>query len=145
MTPLPEMPDGATGPVRLVVAVFPKTAGARATVRRAVGAKLAACANMLAAESTYLWRGHQEEAPELVVWFKTTPKKVGALFRYLATHHPYEVPDIFELDVARVHGPYLKYVLETLERQARRSRATHHQRGVRRPGSPRGPAGSRPE
>jgi periplasmic divalent cation tolerance protein len=105
----------AVGPMRLVVCVFPDTPEVAAMVRGAVERRLAACANSIEANSTYLWRDAMETARERLVLFKTSVKNVAALFRYLGRVHPYEVPDIFELDVARVHPPYLAYLLETID------------------------------
>lgn len=110
-------PVDATGPMRLVLVAAPATA-AEGLVRGALDHRLAACANTLPIHSTYWWRGRVETADEELVLFKTVPKLVGALFRYLAEHHPYEVPEILELDVPRIHPPYLRYLAETIDRAA---------------------------
>ena len=147
MTPYPMDPIDATGPMRLVVTALPDTDAADRLVRAALAARLAACAQVHRARSTYWWRGALESAPERIVWFKTSPKHVGALFRFLAKRHPYEVPEILEVDVARVHGPYLEYLADTLDPHApppplgggtaagaATRRAARPARGARRPG-----------
>ena len=111
-------PVDATGPMRLVLCAFPDEASARAAVDRALSARLAACAQRHPVDSTYWWKGRIEAQQEVVVVFKTAPKRVGALFRQLAEGHPYEVPEILELDVPRVHVPYLTYLAETIDRDA---------------------------
>ena len=60
--------------------------------------KLAACAQRLPIRSTYWWKGQVERSEEVLVLFKTLPKQVGALFRRLRAVHPYEVPEIVELE-----------------------------------------------
>ena len=52
---------------------------------------------------------------EVLVVFKTVPKRVGALFESPRRTHPYDVPEMIELDVPRVDPPYLRYLAETLD------------------------------
>ncbi|HTW40073.1 MAG TPA: divalent-cation tolerance protein CutA [Thermoplasmata archaeon] len=147
MSPYPADPEWAVGPMRLVMTTYPSRERAAAAVEGAVGRRLAACGTMVAADSTYWWKGRLEEQAEVLVLFKTVPKRVGALFRYLEEHHPYAVPEIVELDIPRVAAPYLEYLTETLDRAslppARVVRATRsagrRARGARAPGRTRGP------
>ncbi len=143
-------PVDATGPMRLVLVAAP-AAATSGLVQGALDRRLAACANALPIHSTYWWRGKVESAAEELILFKTVPKLVGALFRYLAQNHPYEVPEIVELDVPRVHSPYLRYLAETIDRAApplplgggRPGKATRRgsrrARGARSPGRTRAP------
>ncbi|HTT35681.1 MAG TPA: divalent-cation tolerance protein CutA [Thermoplasmata archaeon] len=118
MSPYPLEPPDARGPARVVVVAVPAGPVGDRLVRAALRRRLAACANVLPARSTYWWRGAVESADESVVLLKTVPKRVGALFRFLAARHPYEVPEILELDVPRVHPPYLAYLADTLDPSA---------------------------
>jgi periplasmic divalent cation tolerance protein len=111
-------PIRAVGPVRLVLTTYPSPEAAARAVTGAVERRLAACGNILPAESRYLWRGRVETHAEAVVLFKTVPKKVGALFDFLRTTHPYQVPEIVELDVPRVDDRYLRYLSQTLDPDA---------------------------
>lgn len=142
-------PVDATGPMRLVLCAFPDDASARAAVDRALSARLAACAQRHPVDSTYWWKGRIETHQEVAVVFKTAPKRVGALFRQLAEGHPYAVPEILELDVPRVHVPYLSYLAETIDRDAPPlplggGRPHDGRAGLRRPGSRRGRGAPRP-
>jgi periplasmic divalent cation tolerance protein len=118
MSPYPPDPVGAVGPMRLVVTTFPSPEAAASAVEAVLRAELAACANILPAHSRYWWKGKLESADESLVVFKTVPKRVGALFHYLETHHPYDVPEIAELDVPRVGDAYLRYLAKTLDPDA---------------------------
>jgi periplasmic divalent cation tolerance protein len=111
-------PIRAVGPVRLVLTTYPSRAAALAAVTSAVERRLAACGNVVAAESRYLWKGQVEAQEEALVVFKTVPKKVGALFEFLGSTHPYEVPEIVEIDVPRVDPRYLRYLSATLDQDA---------------------------
>ena len=150
MSPYPLDPMEATGSMRLVITALPDTPAARRLVASALARRLAACAQVGPVESRYWWKGKLEGAAERVAVFKTTPKRVGALFEHIARLHPYDVPEIVEVDVARVHGPYLAYLADTLDRnapppplgggrpRARRRPAGRRGRAARRPGRRRG-------
>ncbi|HYA54665.1 MAG TPA: divalent-cation tolerance protein CutA [Thermoplasmata archaeon] len=115
MSPYPIEPARALGPMRIVVTTYPSREAALAAVDSVLKAKLAVCANVLPAHSRYWWRGALESADEALVLFKTAPKRVGALFRHIELAHPYEVPEVVELDVPRVGGSYLRYLAATLD------------------------------
>ena len=118
MSPYPPDPVRAVGPMRIVMTTFPDRESALAAARGALGGRLAACANLLPADSRYLWRGRIATASEVVVLFTTVPKRVGALFAFLERHHPYDVPELVELDVPRVASGYLTYLAGALDASA---------------------------
>jgi periplasmic divalent cation tolerance protein len=118
VSPYPIDPARAVGPLRLVVTTFPSREAAREAVEGAVAARLAACGTIVPVDSAYWWKGRVESAPEALVLFKTVPKRVGGLFRYLERIHPYDVPEILEIDVPRVGAAYLRYLAETLDPSA---------------------------
>jgi periplasmic divalent cation tolerance protein len=136
-------PADATGPMRIVLCAFPTDGEAAEASRAALRGRLAACAQRVPIQSSYWWKGRIEEAAEVLVLFKTAPKRVGALFRLLASHHPYQVPEIVEIDVPRAHGPYLRYLAETLDAHAPPPPLGGGRRPTRR-GSRRGPGARRP-
>jgi periplasmic divalent cation tolerance protein len=111
-------PIRAVGPARIVVSTFPDRAAALRTVSAALRSRLAACGTLLPAESRYTWHGHVETQAEVLVLFKTVPKHVGALFRLIEATHPYEVPEIAEVDLTHVAQPYLRYLAETIDPDA---------------------------
>jgi len=150
VTPYPLDPVDATGPMRLVMTTFPSEAAADRAVASVLGARLAACAQSTPVRSRYWWDGKLRSDAEVLVIFKTVPKRVGALFRRLGELHPYDVPEVIEIDVPRVHPPYLAYLAETLDADAPppplgggRVRATRpgsrRARGARRPARTRAP------
>jgi periplasmic divalent cation tolerance protein len=127
--------------MRIVLTAFPTRDGALEVARRAIEGRLAACANVLPAESRFVWRGRIESASESVVLFKTVPKRVGALFAFLKRMHPYEVPEILELDVPRVDPGYLTYLAGALDASALVPPLRHR---PRRRAAPRGPGARAP-
>lgn len=147
MSPFPIEPARAMGPMRLVVSAYPSRDAAVAAAEAAVDARLAACASFSPAESRFWWRGRIESASETIVVFKTVPKRVGALFRFLKERHPYDVPEIIEVDVPRVEPGYLAYLGRTLDLSSleatpgprARRRGAPRARGAPPPGRTRAP------
>jgi periplasmic divalent cation tolerance protein len=129
----PPVPARPPGPMRLVLSAYPSPRAAEAAVRGALTRKLVACASVLSVRSRYWWKGRLEAADESLVLFKTVPKRVGALFDYLAASHPYDVPEVAEVDVGRVAPGYLSYLVTTLDP----SSLEPPERPVRRPEGPR--------
>jgi len=110
VSPFPVEPARATGPMRLVLSAYPTERSAQAAISAALRQRLVACASALSQRSTFVWNGRRETADEVLVIFKTAPKTVGALFRFLAETHPYEVPEIVEVDVLRAEPAYLGWL-----------------------------------
>ncbi|MGI0053850.1 MAG: divalent-cation tolerance protein CutA [Thermoplasmata archaeon] len=115
MTAPPLDPTGADRRLRVVYVSGPDERWARRIAREVVERRLAACASSWPIRSTYRWKGSIEEGEERAMLLKTSPKKLGALFSYLARSHPYEVPDLFELQVPRVHEPFARWLLEEID------------------------------
>jgi periplasmic divalent cation tolerance protein len=146
VSPYPLEPAEARGPMRLVLTTFPDSGAAARVAERILTARLAACATSFPVDSRYWWQGRLESAHETLVLFKTAPKKVGALFRELAEQHPYDVPEIVEIDLPRVHPPYLRYLAETVDTDsppAPLGGGSIPSRVIRR-GGPRAPGAARP-
>ncbi len=139
MTAPPLDPTGADRRVRLVFSSLPDEATARAMAEAVVRRKLAACAQVAPIPSVYWWRGRIERADEHGLWMKTTPKRLGALFAYVAKHHPYDVPDIHEIHVPRVHEPYVNWLQAAIDPASREGPVA-----PRRRGGPRAPGASLP-
>jgi periplasmic divalent cation tolerance protein len=111
-------PVRSVGPARLILSAFPDRESALEAVSAALAGRLAACGTLLPGESRYLWRGKVETQSEVLVLFKTVPKHVGALFRLLEKRHPYEVPELLEVDLPRVGPAYLRYLAQTIDPEA---------------------------
>ncbi len=134
MSPFPVEPARATGPMRLVLSSYPSAAAARRAVLAALARRLAVCGSLIDQRSTFRWRGRTETVPEVLVVFKTAPKRAGALCRFLADTHPYDVPEVVEVDVMRVEPTYLAWLSAWVDPTA----AATPGFVVRRPGGRRG-------
>ena len=97
----------------LVLSTFPDVTTARRLARQLVEDHCAACANILpAVESVYWWEGKVESGNETLVLFKTSAVRYEALETALRRLHPYEVPEIIALSIARGLPDYLRWVCE---------------------------------
>ena len=93
----------------LLLSTYPDIEAARRAARGAVESRLAACVSMARAESVYEWRGEICEENEVLAVFKTTPERIARLKESLAGAHPYDVPELVELD-ADAAGTYMDWV-----------------------------------
>ena len=83
---------------------------ARRMARAVVERKLAACAQVCAIESFYVWQGETRNEPEWRVAFKTTADRYGELESAIRELHPYELPDIHAVPIEQVWAEYGAWV-----------------------------------
>ncbi|WP_029005125.1 divalent-cation tolerance protein CutA [Azorhizobium doebereinerae] len=102
---------------RLVYATYPSLALAEAAGRRAVEARLAACANILPSMvSIYRWEGAVERAEEVVLLLKTTQALAPRVVEAVRAGHPYEMPAVLVLPVEGGNPAFLEWIAaETAE------------------------------
>lgn len=83
---------------------------ARAIARAVVERKLAACAQISAIESFYVWDGELQNQPEFRVLFKTTEARYKAVEAAVRELHGYELPAIHAVAVDHAFAPYAAWV-----------------------------------
>ncbi|HTY99640.1 MAG TPA: divalent-cation tolerance protein CutA [Rhodocyclaceae bacterium] len=97
--------------VLLVLTNLPDTETADKLAAHLVENRLAACVNVLApCRSTYRWQGTVERAEEVPLLAKTTAARYGALEAAIRSQHPYELPEIVAVPIARGLPDYLAWV-----------------------------------
>src|SRR5260370_25841303 len=95
----------------LVLITLASVDEARAFVRALVDARLVACGTLLpGATSIYRWEGAITEEPEVVVLLKTDAARWDALAAAVQQRHPYQVPELLALPVARGLPAYLSWL-----------------------------------
>lgn len=99
---------------RLVFTTYPNEREAEKIVRDSIQAKAAACANMIRIRSIYTWKGNVEDTEEVLVMFKTSEKAVNALRTLLLENHPYEVPEILEINPNYINLKYIEWLAKSL-------------------------------
>ena len=63
--------------------------------------------------SIYAWQGKIENTPEYLAFFKTTTKNKKSLKEKIKGAHPYDVPEIAEIDVDSINKPYLDWLIDS--------------------------------
>ncbi len=101
----------------LVITSCPDEDTANAIALAAVEGRLAACVNILPrCQSIYRWQGAVETASEVPLLIKTSAAAYPALEAAIRERHPYEVPEIIALPIARGLPAYLNWLAdETLQ------------------------------
>src|SRR5215471_17237814 len=95
---------------RIVVVTAPDRRTARKLARLALEQRSAACVNLIPrVESQYWWQGKLEKSAEVLMVFKTTKRRLGALERLVLENHPYDTAEFVALTPGAVTERYLKW------------------------------------
>ncbi|MCC4594008.1 divalent-cation tolerance protein CutA [Xanthomonas campestris pv. phormiicola] len=98
-------------PLRLLFSTCPDPASAARIAQVLVEERLAACVSRLpGVHATYRWQDAVEQAEEVLLLIKTAADRVPALQRRLSELHPFDVPELIELEVAGGLPAYLQWV-----------------------------------
>ncbi len=97
----------------VIVSTYPDLKSVRKTANELVKKRIAACVNFSQISSIYSWKGKIESADEFLALFKTTQKNKIALKKAIQKMHPYDVPEIAEIDMRSINQPYLKWLIES--------------------------------
>ena len=97
---------------RVVLVTCGSLAEGRKIARAVVGARFAACVNLVSApvESVYRWKGRVEGAKEFLLLIKTTGRRVKELEKEISRLHSYEVPEFLVLRVDDGSKRYLDWL-----------------------------------
>jgi periplasmic divalent cation tolerance protein len=95
----------------LVLVTAPDLKTARAIAKKALTAKLIACANLIPKiESHYWWQGQIESSAEVLLVLKTVSNRVSALEKLVLAHHPYDTPEFVVLALTAGNHKYLDWL-----------------------------------
>ena len=95
----------------LVLTTCPDEAVAERLARDLVEAGLAACVSRVPGlRSTYRWQGRVEDEPEVLLLIKTVATRFQELEMRVKSLHPYEVPEIIALPIAKGSLDYLSWL-----------------------------------
>ena len=108
------------GKAVIIASTFSDEVAAAGIGNKMVQAKLAACVNISPVRSIYSWKDKVEDQQECLALFKTTKESAGKLKKELAKVHPYDVPEIIEIDVAGVSVSYLSWLVDSTQGVAKK-------------------------
>ena len=97
----------------IIVSTFPNKTSITKIANQLVKKKLVACVNIMKISSVYYWEGKIENQPEYLGLFKTTKKNQPVLKKELRKLHPYDIPEIAEINVDSINQPYLKWLVNS--------------------------------
>ena len=75
--------------------------------------KTIACVNISKIDSIYSWNGKIQNSPEYLAIFKTISKNKTKLKKVITETHPYDVPEIAEINVTSINKLYLNWLIES--------------------------------
>lgn len=97
----------------IIVSTYPDQKSVIKTANELVKKRIAACVNFSKISSIYSWKGKIESADEFLALFKTTQKNKIALKKAIQKMHPYDIPEVAEIDIRSINQPYLKWLIES--------------------------------
>ena len=97
----------------LIISTYPNKKSITKIANELVQNKIAACVNITKISSIYSWQGKIENASEYLVLFKTTQKNKKSLKEKIKASHPYDVPEIAEINITSINTSYLKWLVES--------------------------------
>ena len=97
----------------IIISTYPDKKTVTKTANELVKKRLVSCVNISKISSIYSWKGKIENTSEFLVLFKTTQKNKNALKKAIKKMHPYDIPEIAEIDIRSINQPYLKWLIES--------------------------------
>ena len=97
----------------ILISTFPDKKTTTKIANQLVKKKLVACVNITKILSVYSWKGKIENQSEYLALFKTTKTKLRPLKKELGKLHPYDVPEIVEINPISMNKPYLKWLVDS--------------------------------
>ena len=97
----------------IIVSTFPSKQSVTSIANKLVKKRLAACVNITKISSVYTWKGKVQNQNEYLAFFKTTKKNQSTLKKELKKLHPYDVPEIAEINVESINQPYMKWLVDS--------------------------------
>jgi len=97
----------------IIISTYPNKKSITKIANELVQNKIVACVNITKISSIYSWQGKIENASEYLVSFKTTQKNKKSLKEKIKTSHPYDVPEIAEINITSINKSYLKWLVES--------------------------------
>jgi len=97
----------------VIISTYPDKKSISKIAKEFVKNKTVACVNISKISSIYSWKGKIEDTSEYIAIFKATTKNKKLLKQKIKDTHPYNVPEIAEIDVTSINDSYLKWLVES--------------------------------
>ena len=97
----------------LIISTYPNKKSILKIANKLVKTKIIACVNISKINSVYSWNGKIQNSSEYIAIFKTIEKNKTKLKKKITETHPYDVPEIVEIDVTSINKSYLNWLIES--------------------------------
>ncbi|WP_299290966.1 divalent-cation tolerance protein CutA [Nitrosopumilus sp.] len=97
----------------IIISTYPDKKSVTKIAKMFVKNKTSACVNISKISSIYFWNNKIENSSEYLAIFKTTSKNKKLLKQKIKETHPYDVPEIAEVDVSSINKPYLDWLIDS--------------------------------
>ena len=97
----------------MIISTYPNKKSISKISNDLIKNKIIACVNISKIDSIYSWNGKIQNSPEYIAIFKTVTKNKTKLKKVIAETHPYDVPEIAEIDVTSINKSYLNWLIES--------------------------------
>ncbi|MGH1568873.1 MAG: divalent-cation tolerance protein CutA [Nitrosopumilus sp.] len=97
----------------VIISTYPNKKSISKIANELVKNKTVACVNISKISSIYSWNGKVENSSEYLAIFKTITKNKTLLKKKIKESHPYDVPEIAEIDITSIDKSYLKYMIQS--------------------------------
>ena len=97
----------------MIISTYPNKTSITKIANELVKNKIIACVNITKISSIYSWNDKIENTSEYLAIFKTTQKNKKILKEKIKESHPYQVPEIAEIDIISINSSYLKWLTES--------------------------------
>ena len=97
----------------IIISTYPDKKSIIKISNKLVKTKLVACVNITKISSIYAWQGKIKNTSEYLAIFKTTNKNKKILKEKIKLTHPYDVPEIVEIEVLSINKPYLDWLVNS--------------------------------
>jgi periplasmic divalent cation tolerance protein len=98
----------------IIISTYPTKKSISKIANDLVKNKTVACVNISKISSIYSWNGKIENTSEYLAIFKTITKNKKLIKKKIKETHPYDVPEIAEVNVASINKPYLNWLTESV-------------------------------
>lgn len=97
----------------IIISTYPTKKSISIVANELIKNKIVACVNISKISSIYSWKGKLENTSEYLAIFKTVRKNRVLLKKKIKETHPYDVPEIAEIDVTSINKSYLDWLIES--------------------------------
>lgn len=99
----------------IIISTYPDKKSISKIAKEFVKNKTVACVNISKISSIYSWDNKIENTSEYLAIFKTITKNKKLLKQKIKDTHPYDIPEIAEIDITSINKSYLNWLIESTD------------------------------